>query len=320
MTIKNQNKNVSAENKNVVIDVTEQNGVFTIVYENLYNEETDSKHIDVHKLKMKVITNTRLQELEASTSQADIIERESFIFLVPFVDSGDPKPEEGYYREYLWVEDEGEFEVIGSTKIDLEPYFKKEDVYNALDYAQNNNLKALSAYQGKILNDTKVDKETGKGLSSNDYTTAEKTKLAGIETNANKTIVDSSLSDSSINPVQNKVVKASLDNKVDKVTGKGLSSNDYTTAEKTKLAGIETNANKTIVDSSLSDSSINPVQNKVVKASLDNKVDKVTGKDLSSNDYTNVEKTKLANIEPINIVVTYADSTTETIKLLKYNG
>ena len=34
--------------------------------------------------------------------------------------------------------------------------------------------------------DTKVDKETGKGLSTNDYTTNEKNKLAGIETNAQK--------------------------------------------------------------------------------------------------------------------------------------
>lgn len=32
----------------------------------------------------------------------------------------------------------------------------------------------------------KVDKETGKGLSTNDYTTIEKNKLAGIETGANK--------------------------------------------------------------------------------------------------------------------------------------
>ena len=57
----------------------------------------------------------------------------------------------------------------------------------------------------------KVDKETGKGLSSNDYTIAEKNKLSGIETGANKTTVDSALSLSSENPVQNKVVKAALD-------------------------------------------------------------------------------------------------------------
>lgn len=36
--------------------------------------------------------------------------------------------------------------------------------------------------------DNKVDKEDGKGLSTNDYTTAEKQKLAGIEANANNYI------------------------------------------------------------------------------------------------------------------------------------
>lgn len=57
----------------------------------------------------------------------------------------------------------------------------------------------------------KVDKETGKGLSTNDYTTTEKNKLAGIETGANKTTVDSELSATSTNPLQNKTIKAALD-------------------------------------------------------------------------------------------------------------
>ena len=43
---------------------------------------------------------------------------------------------------------------------------------------------ALSANQGKVLNDTKVTKVTGKGLSTNDYTTDEKNKLAGIAAGA----------------------------------------------------------------------------------------------------------------------------------------
>ena len=38
------------------------------------------------------------------------------------------------------------------------------------------------------LND-KVDKVTGKGLSTNDYTNAEKTKLSGIETGAQKNTI-----------------------------------------------------------------------------------------------------------------------------------
>lgn len=134
--------------------------------------------------------------------------------------------------------------------------------------------------------------------------------------------VDSALSDSSENPVQNKVIKSALDNKVDKVQGKGLSTNDYTNEEKNKLAGISEGAkanvqadweeddttsdayikNKptipegAVVDPDFSDSSTNPVQNKVIKEALDNKVDKVEGKGLSTNDYTNEEKSKLAGI------------------------
>lgn len=57
----------------------------------------------------------------------------------------------------------------------------------------------------------KVDKVVGKQLSTEDFTAAEKTKLAGIETGANKTTVDSSLDSTSTNPVQNKVVKENID-------------------------------------------------------------------------------------------------------------
>lgn len=71
----------------------------------------------------------------------------------------------------------------------------------------------------------KVDKVTGKQLSTEDYTTAEKNKLAGLE-NYDDTEVKADI--------------AELESgKVDKVTGKQLSTEDYTTAEKTKLAGLE---------------------------------------------------------------------------------
>ena len=91
---------------------------------------------------------------------------------------------------------------------------------------------------------------------------ADKKKLDGIDTGANKITVDASLSSTSTNPVQNKVVNSAISNlntlvgdtsvstqitnavanKVDKVSGKGLSANDYTTTEKNKLAGISENA------------------------------------------------------------------------------
>ena len=49
------------------------------------------------------------------------------------------------------------------------------------------------------------------------------------------------------------------------------------------------------VDDAMSSSSENPVQNKVITAALDNKVDKVEGKGLSTNDYTNEDKASVAN-------------------------
>ena len=68
---------------------------------------------------------------------------------------------------------------------------------------------------------SKVDKVAGKGLSSEDFTSAEKAKLAAINAEENKALVD-----------------AQLISKVDKVAGKGLSSEDFTTAEKAKLAEV----------------------------------------------------------------------------------
>ena len=69
----------------------------------------------------------------------------------------------------------------------------------------------------------KVDKVSGKGLSTNDYTTADKDKLAGIAEGANKTVVDSELSTSSTNPVQNKVVNTAISNLMTLVGDKTVS-------------------------------------------------------------------------------------------------
>lgn len=101
-------------------------------------------------------------------------------------------------------------------------------------------------------------------------------------------------------------VTTALDLKVDKVSGKALSTNDFTTAEKTKLAAITgTNTG----DQDLSALAVAADVNSAlalkanaadVTASLATKVDKVTGKVLSTNDYTTVEKTKLAAITGTN--------------------
>lgn len=74
----------------------------------------------------------------------------------------------------------------------------------------------------QIALDGKVDKVSGKGLSTNDYTTNEKTKLSGIESGANKTVVDSALSSTSTNPVQNKILKTSIDEINTKISWKTI--------------------------------------------------------------------------------------------------
>ena len=90
---------------------------------------------------------------------------------------------------------------------DIYPATKIENV-EGLQTALNSKANTSDVTSGLA---GKVDKETGKGLSTNDYTTTEKNKLAGIETGANKTTVDSELSATSTNPLQNKTIKAALD-------------------------------------------------------------------------------------------------------------
>ena len=80
----------------------------------------------------------------------------------------------------------------------------------------------LSGYATTAALNNKVDKVSGKGLSTNDFTAAYKTKLDGIATGATKITVDSTLNSTSTNPVQNKVVNAALGGKVSTATYNSL--------------------------------------------------------------------------------------------------
>ena len=118
-----------------------------------------------------------------------------------------------------------------------------------------------------------VPAESGKGLSTNDYTTEEKEKLAGIEDGANKTIVDAALSSTSTNPVQNKVINTKLDSmqsdidsKVPStrtVNGKALSSDITLSASDvgalpntTVIPSVEDLATKAALDSHINNTDI----------------------------------------------------------------
>lgn len=76
-----------------------------------------------------------------------------------------------------------------NTKADkVETEAALSDKANAAETAAALNTKADAAETAAAL-DTKVDKASGKGLSTNDFTDAEKQKLAGIEAGANKFVL-----------------------------------------------------------------------------------------------------------------------------------
>jgi hypothetical protein len=83
---------------------------------------------------------------------------------------------------------------------------------------------ALQAIQATVstLQRDKVDKVSGKALSTNDYTTDEKNKLAGIAAQANKTNIVNNLTTSAagsaLDAQQGKVLKDALDALTQRVT------------------------------------------------------------------------------------------------------
>lgn len=128
----------------------------------------------------------------------------------------------------------------------------------------------LEYFKGKldVKNDEKyVAKEAGKVLSTNDFTNAYKTKLDGIETGANKTVVDESLNKESTNPVQNKVIAT----KLEEITSQGGEPN---TIETIKVNG----------------SPLKPDGSKAVDISVPTKVSQLTN-DSGYQTAANVEQT-----------------------------
>lgn len=106
--------------------------------------------------------------------------------------------------------------------------------------------------------------ESASGLMS----AADKKKLNGIASGANKIVVDTALSSSSTNPVQNKVIKSELDGKAGMAVATQSANGLLSSADKKKLDGIATGATKITVDTALSNTSTNPVQNKIINSAL----------------------------------------------------
>jgi len=196
------------------------------------------------------------------------------------------------YDEYIWQDNT--WELLGSTEIDLSNYVTTTDLSTALaDYVTSSTFNTTIAnYYTKTevgnLLDGKVDKVSGKGLSTYDYDATAKGIVDNVTTN--------------------------LAGKVDKVNGKGLSTEDYTTTEKNKLAGISTGANKVESSTTNGNIRIDGTETQVYDGS--GKVDKVNGKGLSTNDYDNTDKAK---VDKINTTTTSISGNPISISGLKSN-
>lgn len=132
------------------------------------NDEADAKFIDEDELEAKNYVNeTRLQEAIANidhfhreiVNALPVTGQDNVLYMVRKQGSG-----EDIFNEYIWVGktvSETGYEFIGTTATDLTDYYQKDEVDDLLD--------------------SKVDKVSGRGLSEQNYTLSEKTKLAGLE-------------------------------------------------------------------------------------------------------------------------------------------
>lgn len=111
----------------------------------------------------------------------------------------------------------------------------------------------LVYYHSKVKTalNNKVDKVSGKGLSTNDFTNAYKTKLDGIATGAQVNVIEGITVNSTAVPLTNKIANLTIPTKLTDLTNDGNfvtdanyvhTDNNYTTADKNKLAGIASGA------------------------------------------------------------------------------
>lgn len=86
-----------------------------------------------------------------------------------------------FYTEYLWIG--GKWEIIGDTKVDLTDYAKKTEIKSSLSEMTSDSTHRTVTDDEKKKWNNKVEKVTGKALSTNDYTDVAKAKVDNIPTN-----------------------------------------------------------------------------------------------------------------------------------------
>lgn len=249
----------------------------------------------------------------------------------PIIPSTNGLASEQYVRNYTYNKQTIDEKVAQGGTFDPTNYYTKSEIDNAND-----------AYDTELNN--KVDKVSGKGLSTNDYTTAEKNKLAGIDAGANANVNADWNATSGDAKILNKPTIPSIEGLASEQYVSNYTYDKQTIDEKVAEGGTFDPTqyyNKTTTDQRINTatsdmatmtwvgnqgyittsdipegaaaSTTTPKMDGTASVGTElafargdhrhpsdtTKVDKVSGKGLSTNDYTTAEKEKLASLDNV---------------------
>lgn len=227
------------------------------------------------------------------------------------------KTEDGLVAQFKWDGEDQEIKLKYVTSQEYSSlneidqgtlYFITDNRYimfQGIKYGDNISREEINDIK-ELLNQ-KVDKDGDKVLSDNNFSDEDKTNVNKIPTiESDITTIEGNIStiEGNIDTINENIstINTELDTKVDKDGSKVLSDNNYTTAEKEQVAKIATIESdlETKVDKDgskvLSDNNYTTAEKNLV-ATISNKVDKIDGKSLSTNDFTNDLKTKLDELD-----------------------
>lgn len=134
----------------------------------LNNDKTFKTEIEIQTM----INNSAKLKKEVVTSLPSS-GKEDIIYLLK-----NKNDNNNFYTEYLWIG--GKWEIIGDTKVDLTDYAKKSEIKTKLsEMTSDSTHRTVTDTEKKTWNN-KVDKIEGKGLSVNDFTNELKAELDKI--------------------------------------------------------------------------------------------------------------------------------------------
>lgn len=186
----------------------------------------------------------------------------------------------------------------------------------AVDLTKLIDINLLAYFKSKLdlLFASKVDKVDGKGLSSNDYTSAEKTKLSGIAAGAQANVLEGIQRNGTSVAITNKIANISVPTKTSDLTNDSNFAVDasyvhtdtnYTADEKSKLSGIAAGAQVNKIEAIKVNGSAQTITSKTVSITVPTKTSDLTNDSNlvvdaayvhTDNNYTSTEKTKLSGI------------------------